>query len=362
MKIVHTEASCGWGGQEIRILEESKGMIGRGHEVVLLCPPEARIHGEAIRRGIPVLALPIGRKRPAGMIALRRWLKGHPVDVVNTHSSTDSWLTALACTFWRGAPAIVRTRHISAAVPGNAATRWLYTRATRHIVTTGEKLRGQLIADNGYPGERITSIPTGIDTDRFQPGDRVSARSKLGLDENGRYLGIVATLRSWKGHEHLLQAFAALDAPGWRLLIVGDGPRRAILEAEATRLALGDRVRFVGQQQDAECWLQALDIFCLPSYANEGVPQALLQAMLVGLPVVTTPVGSITEVVTDGVTGLIVPPRQPSALAAALGALMADPALAARLGGTARAKAVDRFGLAPMLDGMERVFADAVAG
>ncbi len=357
--IVHTEASCGWGGQEIRILTEARGMMARGHELHLLCPAEARIYSEAQRYGVPVQALPIARKRPGGVLALRRWLREHRPTVINTHSSTDTWLAALACATLADAPPIVRTRHISAPVPDNAATRWLYTKATSRIVTTGEKLRGQLIRDNGYPADRITSVPTGIDTARYAPGDRAAARRALGLDAEKHYIGIVATLRSWKGHHHLLEAFSLLDAPEWRLLIVGDGPRRAFIEGVIGRLRLGDRVRMVGQRNDAERWLQALDIFCLPSYANEGVPQALLQAMLTALPVVTTPVGSITEAVTDEVTGLIVPPEQPERLAAALRRLMDDPQLAAGLGRAARASGIRRFGLDNMLDGMERVFAEA---
>lgn len=359
MRIVHTEASCGWGGQEIRILTEARGMMARGHQVHLLCPAQAHIYVEAQRRGVAVDALPIGRKGLRGVLALRRWLQRNPVDVLNTHSSTDTWLAALACATLAKAPPIVRTRHISAAIPDNAATRWLYTRATRHIVTTGEKLRGQLIRDNGYPAGQITSVPTGIDTARFVPGDKAAARKRLGLDESAHYIGILATLRSWKGHHHLIEAFAALDAPGWRLLIVGDGPRYGFLTELLARLQLGDRVRMAGRQDNPELWLQALDLFCLPSYANEGVPQAVLQAMLAALPIVTTPVGSITEAVTDGLSGLIVAPERPDALAAALRRLIDDPDLARRLGEAARTEALRRFGLESMLDRMERVFAEA---
>lgn len=121
LHIVHTEASVGWGGQEIRILSEARGMLARGHKVTLLCPAQARIYAEAQKQGIPVEALPIGRKKLAGMLAMRKWLKQHPVDVINTHSSTDSWLAALACATLRHAPAIVRTRHISTPTPNNRA-------------------------------------------------------------------------------------------------------------------------------------------------------------------------------------------------------------------------------------------------
>jgi glycosyltransferase involved in cell wall biosynthesis len=361
MKIVHTEASCGWGGQEIRILEESKGMIERGHQVVLLCPPEARIHDEAARAGVPVTALPIGRKRPAGMMALRRWLKANPVDVINTHSSTDSWLAALTCRTLRTPPVLVRTRHISAPVPRNAASRWLYNGAVRHIVTTGEALRRQLIEETGVPPDRVTSVPTGIDTVRFSPDDKRAARHALGLDADGCIIGIVATLRSWKGHLYLLEALAGLARSDATLLIVGEGPMREPIEAKIAQLKLGDRVRLVGQQDKPESWLRALDIFCLPSYANEGVPQAILQAMLTGLPIVTTPVGAILEAVSDGDTALVVPAKDSQTLGAAVDRLVGDPGLGVKLGAAARSKALAHFSREAMLDRMEAVFGQAMA-
>ena len=290
MHIVHSEASCGWGGQELRILAEAEGMIGRGHRITLVCPAEARIHDEARSRAIAVHPLPISRKGPGGVFALRRWLQENPCDVVNTHSSTDSWLVALASATLPGAAPIVRTRHISAPTPRNAATRWLYTRATRHIVTTGETLRRTLIEDNGYPADSITSIPTGIDTRRFAPGNRGEARAMLDLPKDAQVVGIVATLRSWKGHLFLLDAFAQLNRRDLHLLIVGEGPMRRPIEEKIVALGLGADVTLTGQRDDPESWLRAMDVFCLPSYANEGVPQAILQAMLCGLPIVTTPV------------------------------------------------------------------------
>jgi glycosyltransferase involved in cell wall biosynthesis len=358
LRIVHTEASLGWGGQEIRILTEAQGMIRRGHEVEIWAAPDSTILPEAARRSIPLRTLPIGRRRLTGLLALRRALAAVRPDVVNTHSSTDTWLVAVARLMLRTAPPIVRTRHISAPVSTDAATRWLYTRATRHIVTTGARLRETLIRDNGFPAACITSVPTGIDTERFRPGDRVQARKSLGLDPDARYIGIVATLRSWKGHLYLIDAFARIAAedPRLRLVIVGDGPMQDPIGQKVAELDLAARSVLAGRQDAVETWLQAMDVFCLPSYANEGVPQALMQAMLTALPIVTTPVGSIREAVTDGVTGLIVAPKNVDALAAALRRLLDDFALARRLGEAAREQAVGRFGIDTMLDRMERIF------
>ena len=365
LAIAHTEASTGWGGQEIRVLTESAGFLARGHRVVVYAATGARILAEAPRYGVLAVALPIGAKRPRGAHAMIRILERAPVDVVNTHSSTDSWLSAVACRWLdlrrRPRPALVRTRHVSIPVPNDAATRWLYRRATGRIVTTGDALRAQLIRDNGIDPLRIDSVPTGIDGARFTPRDRASARQALGLPGDGALIGVVATLRSWKGHRFLLEALSRMTHANARLAIVGDGPQRAALEAQTDALSVRERVIFAGQQDDVAPWLSAFDIFVLPSYANEGVPQALLQAMFAGVPCVTTAAGAIPEIARDGDTARVVAAENPQALAAGIDALLADPAGAAALAATARAFVLPRYGFETMVDRMEAVFRRAIA-
>ncbi len=358
LRILHTESSLGWGGQEIRILTEARGVARRGHDVLIAAPPEARIYAEAPGYGVPIVPLPVARKGLAGLASLRRFLASRPFDVVKTHSSTDSWLVALAGTLGGAAPPIVRTRHISSPVPRNAATRWLYGRAAQ-IVTTGEKLRSQVIEETGVDAARVVSIPTGIDLAHFAPGDRNAARAALGLPAAAKIVGIVATLRSWKGHRFLLEAIERMARPDVVLVVVGDGPVREATERRAAELRIADRVRFAGNQKDVAPWLRAFDLFCLPSYANEGVPQALAQAMACALPVVTTPVGSIEELIADGRTGLLVAPSDAHALANALGALLDDPARARALGSAALEHARAHLGEETMIEAMMGVFSRA---
>ena len=316
---------------------------------------------EAARYGVPATALPIEFKTIAGFHALRRHLASTCPDVVNTHSSADSWLVALACATLTSPPAIVRTRHISAPVSGNFANRWLYRQAGA-VATTGESLRRQLIKALDLDPARASSIPTGIDTQRFTPaGDRTAAKRAVGLDPTVRHIGIVATLRSWKGHLYLLDAFSQLNRPGLQLVIVGEGPMREPITERIAALDLGQRVTLAGQRTDPERWLQALDVFCLPSYANEGVPQAILQAMLCALPIVTTPVGAILEAVSDGETALVVPPRDPAAIAAAIARVLDDAELVERLGNSARRTASADFSRKAMLDHMEQLFVQVCA-
>lgn len=359
LRIVHTESSLGWGGQEIRTLTEAMGMIQRGHQVSLLCPSEARIFAAAQARNIPVQAVRIGRKRVRGMLDVARWLRHNPVDVAITHSSTDSWLTATACRLLSQPPPIIRLRHISAPVPRNLPTRWLYTRGCRHIVTTGNALRLQLIRDNHFPAARITSIPTGLDLKQFVPGNQAQVRQELGLSQERFVIGIVATLRSWKGHAYLLEAIAALARNDLHLLIVGDGPQRDNLEKQVKTLQLTENVTLTGNQENVVPWLQACDMFALPSYANEGVPQSLMQAMACGVPVISTPVGSIEEIIQHQVTGLLVPPKDSVALARALELLLDDLNLRNTLRLNALRFARQHFSLGVMLDRMEQVIRHA---
>jgi len=170
-------------------------------------------------------------------------------------------------------------------------------------------------------------------------------------------IGIIATLRSWKGHRHLVEALPS----GATLVIVGDGPQREALETQVRTAGLQGRVHFAGNQRDVVPWLQALDIFALPSYANEGVPQALMQAMLVGLPCVTTVVGGMGELAIDGVTALVVTPENPGTLRGALEQLMGDDVLRSKLGAAARRHCAERFSYERMLDRMEAIYREAAA-
>ena len=349
LHIVHTESSLGWGGQEIRILTEARGMAARGHDLTLIAPPESPILRNSDHFGVKGIPLPIARKSLRGLFALKRWFSKNRPDVVNTHSSTDSWLTALSCQ----AP-IVRTRHISAPVGANPWNRWLYGSAARRVVTTGESLRSQLIKNLHLPGQHVVSIPTGIDLKRFTH----AKKAQLGIPGGAFVFGIVAALRSWKGHQFLLDAFSGISSRGnFFLLIVGDGPQRPFIEK---RIA-GDRIHLLGQREDVPELMAAMDCFVLPSYANEGVPQAVMQAMAMGLPVISTRVGAIDEAVVEGVTGVFVPPKDSQALAAAMLDISFSAEKQTSFGRAGRKVAEQKFSIEKMLDAMEQVFQAAAA-
>nr|WP_255537722.1 glycosyltransferase family 4 protein [Motiliproteus sp. SC1-56] len=365
LHILHTEALKGPGGQTLRVLNEAQGMMARGHKVTLICRPNTFIYQDALRRGIPCVAMALDRKSFRTARKLRRWLRENPVDVINTHSSADSWVVAMAqLSFRKRKIPVVRTRHTQRSVGRNLKSRWLYTRASQFIVTTGEGVRCRLIEDNGFDPDRIRSFPSGVDHQLFCPGDSEVARRNLGLPVDKTIVGMVALFSPEKGYEDLIRAAGRLENQNLHWVLVGDenrdGSYREKLKQLAREEGVDEQVTFAGFQSDVAPWFQSMDIFCLPTFAKEGVPQVILQAMLCRLPVITTGVGSILDAVEDKVTGLVVQPRDPVALADAIETLTKDIRLREALAEHGHRKGLSHFTLESMLDGMEGVFQKVV--
>lgn len=329
--VLHTESSGGLGGQELRTLKEARWLRQCGWGVLLAAPPGSPMLARACEEGLDAAVVPMRGSWDLGAVwSLARLVRARGVDVVHTHSSIDAWVGGMAARL-AGRP-VLRTRHVSIAVRrrGNL----VYTRLADRIITSGDVIRGLVVAA-GVPAERVVAIPAGVDLEEFawrEPGDGDAVRKELGLGT--AVVGSVAMFRGSKGHVHLLDALSALrrDVPTARLLLVGDGIRRAFIEEEARRRGLADAVVFTGFRGDVPALLAAMDCFALASTRTEGVPQSLLQAFASGVPVVATAIGGIPEVVRDGQTGRLVPPGDPGALAAAIAGVLAD-----RAGATARA-------------------------
>jgi glycosyltransferase involved in cell wall biosynthesis len=359
LSILHTEASLGWGGQERRILVEALSMRERGHRLYFACDQRGELYHRARLQRFPVTPLTFGGTHNLGAwLRLRRLLGTEAPDILNTHSSLDSWLASLAWRSLRPRPLLVRTRHLSTPVKNNWPTRWLYLNPAA-IITTGQVTKALLMKRLGVPEKRIFSIPTGVDLTEFAPQEKSQELlAQIKIPADAVIVGSVAVLRSWKGHLYLLEAFQKLIADGVRafLLLVGEGPYRVVIEEKITQLGLQPWVRLAGFQEQVAPWFSMMDVVVLASYANEGVPQSLLQALAMARPVVGTTVGGIPEVIFDAETGLLVPPRDSETLARALARVLEEPDFRRELARRGRELVVERFSLEQMASEIEVVY------
>jgi len=339
-RILHSESSLGWGGQEVRVLAELEWMRAHGHWVALAAPPASAIAKRAREAGI--LFYPLRTHKallPFEVVRLAAWLTWNEVELVNTHSSNDGWLAGLAARLAMK-PMLIRSRHIEVDYPNRFWSALAFRVLPDHVITTSRRIADRLVAELGISPARVTCVATGVDLARFNPEMEGTLRQELGLAPEVALMGMISVLRSWKGHATFLDAARQLFGKTKRPLhciIAGDGPARdewmQFIEQEPWK----GKVTLLGHRADVPNILASLDVLVLPSYAHEGIPQIILQAQAMARPVVATTIGGIPEVVQDGVTGLLIPPRDADALAQKIRVILDDPACSAQLGQNARA-------------------------
>jgi len=363
IRVLHTESSNGWGGQELRILAESSSLNATGNfECICLVSDQGQMRSRNPFNTVPLIPGPIGSKKIKGIFFVIRTLKAVNPDVVVTHSSTDSWLVAIARALSRRVFPIIRVRHVSAPISKNFLTKWLYSSAAK-IVTTSEAIKELIGARLGIDDRNIFAVPTGVDTSYFSP---CSAQVKMKLRRNRIIsdrtfvFGMVSTLRSWKGHSYAIRALKRLEDLDCLLIIVGDGPQFENLKIEVDALGVSERVIFRGYSSDVREELYTFDAFLQPSYANEGVSQSLLQAMACGLPVIVSDIGGLNEVVVEQVNGLLCPPRDEEYLALCMRAVIDQTFDRKCLGNTARHEVEKNHSLESMTLQMERLIESVV--
>jgi glycosyltransferase involved in cell wall biosynthesis len=275
----------------------------------------------------------------AAIARLAALIRSQRVSVVHTHSSIDGWLGGFAARA-AGVP-VVRTRHVS--IPVRRRFNPVYTRLADRVITSGEAIR-QILIRAGVPPARAVAIPAGVDLETFPFRARAPEVAR-GLGATAPVIGSVAMFRGSKGHDHLIEAFAVVRGihPTATLLLVGDGIRRASVEALVREAGLAHAVIFTGFRAEIPALLGAMDCFVLASTRTEGVPQSLLQAFAAGVPVVASDVGGIPEVVVDGVTGVLVKSESAGALAGGILGVLDQRDAAERRALAARRVVEERF-------------------
>lgn len=232
------------------------------------------------------------------------------------------------------------------------------------IVCVSQAVADFASAEIGLPAGKLLVIPNGTDVAQFANlPSQIEARKKHNLPIDAVIVGAIGRLHSVKGCSVLVDSFKEINSlfPKTCLLFAGAGPERPRLEAQAGRLGLREKVRFVGDQERIPPLLPAVDIAAIPSF-HEGMPNAALEAMAAGVPVVATAVGGTPEVVLDGETGILVPPGDPGALAAAITRLVRNPAERTRLGQAGKRRIFENFSIQVAVRKLERHYCELLAG
>jgi glycosyltransferase involved in cell wall biosynthesis len=296
IKVLHTEWSDGWGGQEIRIINEMIAVREKGIEIFLACRDNSVIKQKAIENKIKVFTLPFrGNVDFKTMFALIKIVKEYKIDIINTHSGKDTWVGGLAAKF-SGAK-FIRTRHLSNKIRSSRLN--FINELADFIFTTGEGVKEDMIKYNRINPEKIISVPTGIDEKIFDPKifDRQNEREKLGIKKDEIAIGIVAVIRRFKRHDLFVNAAEKLlkEHSNLKFFIVGDGPVKDDIIKSIESKNLKKSVFLLGHVDKPARILSALDIFTLTSDSKEGVPQSVMQALLMNKSVVATDVGSTRD-------------------------------------------------------------------
>lgn len=361
LTILHTEWSDGWGGQERRIFSEMQGMRERGHRVLLATRPGCLLARRAEDVGLPVIFFPFSGKFDLGtVLGLRSFIGEQRIDVVNTHSGIDSWVAGMAARL--AGVGLVRTRHLN--LPLKRSWHNFVHYLPHRIVTCGQATLENLRDKEGFPASQLVSIPTGIDFTQFRPcRTRHEVRTELGLSEDAAQTHFVilmaAVIRAVKRHEVAIESFASFHQihPDSILLLAGEGPMRAQVEAMCLCRGISDAVHFLGHREDIPDLMMASDALILTS-RSEGVPQVVTQALGLGLPVIATAVGGVPELIIDNKTGLLVAAENPAQTSAAMCRLYDEPQLRERLSATGRTHALTYFSQNVMLDTTEALYAE----
>lgn len=340
-------------GAEKVVLELSRRTAEFGYESIIVAlqgehDPEPELVKLAREAGIQAEILRCrGRFDPAVFRRLGQLLRNQQAGLLHCHGYKENFYGLFAA---RGLPKIA-TNHLWKRT--SRALRfycWLDARLIRyfdHVVAVSEPIRQELRAA-GVPAHKITRIANGIDTTPYRrlsgDAEREALRASLGIPPERLAVGMVSQLSIEKGHAYALDAIAQLRSrfPQLLLVIVGDGPELSALQAAVTRQNLDQHVLFCGRRSDIANVMQAFDIFLLPSLI-EGLPMALLEAMAAGRSAVASRVGDVEKAIQDGTSGLLTPPADAPALAAALARLAASPDLRLNLGRAAAARIEQQF-------------------
>lgn len=352
MKVLHVDSARSWRGGQNQVLLTARGMARRGHEVTVACQSGGALESRAREAGLDVHPLVFhGDLSPGAVLPLARLLRSAGTEVAQFHDPHA--LTAGLVATLGGRTRLVATRRVDFAVRG-PLSRWKYRRPDRVVAVS--RAIASVLAEAGVGPDRVRVVYEGV-ADRPAGRGGAEALRGMGIPEGAPVVGNVAALTDHKDHGTLLRAAALVRRalPAVHFVVAGEGELRPQIEALRRTLGLEDVVHLIGFRTDIDRLLPAFTVFCLSSHL-EGLGTSVLDAMAFGVPVVATAAGGLREAVDDGVTGRVVPVRDPAALAAALLDVLSSSETAARFGAEGRRRFQSLFTEDRMVDATLAVY------
>jgi glycosyltransferase involved in cell wall biosynthesis len=352
-------------GSVVQMFQLARGLAGRGHRVAIVSRSEGQVPEQARRDGIDFVALPLKHEFDFGSARrLAKVFDERAVDVVHVHKGIAHSVALFATAFSRRRPVIVVNRGVS--FPLDVFNRIKFHIRMDAVVTVCEDIKKVIVASGKLPPEKVNVIYAGVDLSRFDPAkadrDRIRREWNVAPDE---ILLVQVGAREWKGWKDLIAAASLLatDFPKLKTAIVAceDDVKKAEVSAFARESGIEDRVLPIGFRTDMPDVLAAADIVADLSYEGLGITGTLREAMALAVPVVASAAGGNPELVVDGESGLLVPPRDPAALAAAVRRLLTDAPLAARLARGGRERVEKGFSSEIRLDRIEALYSRLIS-
>ena len=353
INILHIYQNSKIGGVQQQILNLLKAYNREVFNPIFCCLGPKEEIGKEIE-GIGIDCIPLNRSRynrfSLGIVLdLHRLMKKKQIHIVRTHRYRSNFYGRLAA-FLTGVPVIVASVHDNYRKdkrPARKMINRILSKITDKIVAVSEDVKKDIIRYDKTEVSKVMVITNGIDIEKFNPkGNFADIRKEFSIKEGAIVVGFVGRIVPAKGLQYLIDSipYVKEEFKNIKLLIIGEGSIVAKLHEQAKEKKVYDNIIFTGRRRDIPDILSCIDIFVMPSIA-EGLPNALLEAMAMGKPIVATEVGGIPEVIKNGVNGLLVPPRDPIALATAMKGLIGNDRLAAQMGYAARDLVLDKFSM-----------------
>ena len=358
------------GGAQTHVIQVVSG-LDRRRFAPMVCALKARgeMRGVLEKIGVPVFdgglgPTLIGWGGVRVLLRLSRLLKRERVDVAHSYLFHPNVLTPMAGRLARVPVSVVSKRSLDRYPSAFRRYACKVGNALADRITVNAEAIGRFVkSEEGCRAEKMLLIPNGVSDDILnRTSDEGRKRREHRLPSGGQVVGVVGRLAWKKGIRYLLEAAPRVleSAPDATFVIVGDGPLREELEAQAQALGIRDRVMFLGSRRDTLELLSGFDVFVLPSVI-EGMSNALLEAMAVGLPVVATSVGGNSEVVVDGQTGFLVPAADPGSMAAAIVKLLHAPEMGTEIGAAGKRLVADKYRVDVMVRKIEELYETLLA-